>query len=94
MYFATFEGRMSLGLLGPEAVRILVIVVLLVGVPLFFIGVVAVVTGYIRHDADRFLEELEEEYDDPEPRAGANDPASSSGTEPDGKPREAGDNGE
>lgn len=94
MYLPTFQGRMSLGLLGPEAVRILVIIVLLVGVPLFFLAIVAVVTGYIRHDADRFLEELEEEYDDPESRAGANDPASSSGSEPAGKQPESRDDGE
>ena len=59
MYLGNHDPRMHPGLLGAETVRILVILVLLVGVPLFFLAIVAVVTGYIQHDADQFLEELE-----------------------------------
>ena len=37
------------------------IVFLLVVVPLFVLAVVAIVTGYIQHDAEQLLEELAEE---------------------------------
>ena len=61
MYLGNHDPRMHPGLLGAETVRILVVLVLLVGVPLFFLAIVAVVTGYIQHDADQFLEELEDD---------------------------------
>ena len=35
------------------------LLVVLVGVPLFVVAVLAVVAGYIRYDAERYLEELE-----------------------------------
>ena len=49
----------SIAFLGSELLQALVIVFLLFGVPIFVIAVLAITAGYIQHDADAFLEELE-----------------------------------
>ncbi|AEH38691.1 hypothetical protein [Halopiger xanaduensis] len=58
-------------LLAPDLLGVIGILVLLVGVPLFVIAVIAVLTGYIQQDAATHLEELEEagelEEFEPEP---------------------------
>ena len=52
---------MWLPVLGPDLIPILAVLVLLVGVPVFVVVVLAVVSGYIQHDAEQRLAELEEE---------------------------------
>ncbi|SEH15719.1 hypothetical protein SAMN04487967_2209 [Natronorubrum sediminis] len=51
---------MALAVLSTEALSLVSIFVLLIGVPLFVVAVIAVASGYIRFDAERRLEELEE----------------------------------
>ncbi|APX96640.1 hypothetical protein [Natronorubrum daqingense] len=51
---------MALAVLSSEALSLVSMLVLLVGVPLFVVAVIAVASGYIRFDAERHLEELEE----------------------------------
>ncbi|MFU8866338.1 hypothetical protein [Natronococcus sp.] len=51
---------MWLSLLGLELLPILAVLALLVGVPAFVVVVLAVVSGYIRHDAERRLAALED----------------------------------
>lgn len=51
---------MWLSLLGLELLPVLAVLALLVGVPAFVVVVLAVVSGYIRHDAERRLAALED----------------------------------
>lgn len=46
-------------LVSTEFLTAIAMLVLLIGVPLFVVAVIAVVTGYIQYDADRLLETLE-----------------------------------
>lgn len=48
-------------LVGPDLLTILALLVLLVGVPVFVVVVLAVVSGYIRYDAEQRLAALEED---------------------------------
>ncbi|WP_339102932.1 hypothetical protein [Haloterrigena salinisoli] len=50
---------MALALVSPEFLTAVGLLVVLVGVPLFVLAVIAVVTGYVQYDAERYLEELE-----------------------------------
>ncbi|NUB92870.1 hypothetical protein HTZ84_02635 [Haloterrigena sp. SYSU A558-1] len=50
---------MALALVSTEFLTAIGLLVVLVGVPLFVLGVIALVTGYIQYDAERYLEELE-----------------------------------
>ncbi|ELZ17720.1 MULTISPECIES: hypothetical protein [Haloterrigena] len=50
---------MALALVSTEFLTAMGLLVVLVGVPLFVLGVIALVTGYIQYDAERYLEELE-----------------------------------
>ncbi|ADB61484.1 hypothetical protein Htur_2607 [Haloterrigena turkmenica DSM 5511] len=50
---------MALALVSTEFLTAMGLMVVLVGVPLFVLGVIALVTGYIQYDAERYLEELE-----------------------------------
>ncbi|WIV66046.1 hypothetical protein [Natrialbaceae archaeon AArc-T1-2] len=43
----------------PSLFDVALALVMLVGMPLFVIAVLAVVAGYIRHDAEQYLEQLE-----------------------------------
>ncbi|MXV60662.1 hypothetical protein GS429_00965 [Natronorubrum sp. JWXQ-INN-674] len=51
---------MWLALVSPEFLTAVVMIVLLIGMPLFVIAVTAVVSAYIQYDAEQRLEELEE----------------------------------
>lgn len=51
---------MWLALVGPDLLSVLAVVALLLGVPVFVVVVLAVVSGYIQHDAERRLAELED----------------------------------
>ncbi|WP_255167886.1 hypothetical protein [Natrononativus amylolyticus] len=56
---------MAFTALASSWLSLVAILVLLVGVPLFVVLVLAVVSGYIRHDAERLLEaEAEDDVDD------------------------------
>ncbi|WP_408958068.1 hypothetical protein [Natrinema sp. 74] len=50
---------MALALVSTEFLTAVGLLVVLVGVPLFVLAVIAVVTGYIQHDTEQYLEELE-----------------------------------
>ncbi|QSW99537.1 hypothetical protein [Haloterrigena alkaliphila] len=50
---------MALALVSSEFLIAIGLLVLLVGVPLFVVAVLAVVSAYIQYDAERYLEELE-----------------------------------
>lgn len=52
---------MTLAVLSTEALSLVSMFVLLIGVPLFVVAVIAIASGYIRFDAERRLEELEDE---------------------------------
>lgn len=52
--------RMLLAPLSSGLYSLIAIAVLLVGVPLLVVAVLAITSGYIRHDAERFLEEADE----------------------------------
>ncbi|WP_247001982.1 hypothetical protein [Halosolutus gelatinilyticus] len=54
---------MWLSFVSPEFLTAMAVLALLVGVPLFVVLVIAVLTGYVQHDATQFLAELEEEED-------------------------------
>lgn len=41
---------------------------MLFGVPLILFGLIFLYTGYVRHDAEQYLEELEADADDPAPQ--------------------------
>ncbi|TYL39228.1 hypothetical protein CV102_08050 [Natronococcus pandeyae] len=55
---------MWLALVGPNLLTILAMLVLLIGVPVFVVVVLAVVSGYIRYDAEQRLAALEEDADE------------------------------
>lgn len=57
---------MWFALLSPDLLSILAVLVLLVGVPVFVVGVLAVVAGYIQHDAEQRLAVLSEEPQEPQ----------------------------
>ena len=57
----------------PSLLDLAGIVFLLVVVPVFVLAVMAIVTGYIQHDAEEFLEELEEQERDGSAESDAND---------------------
>ena len=46
-----------------DLLSVIAMLVLLIGVPLLVVAVIAVVSGYLQHDADRYLEELEGDGD-------------------------------
>ena len=48
----------TFALVSAEVLGAIAMVALLVGVPLFVVAVLAVVSAYIQYDADRYLEEL------------------------------------
>ncbi|QFU81216.1 hypothetical protein [Natronorubrum aibiense] len=48
-------------LVSAEFLTAIALLIVLIGVPLFALAVIAVVTGYIQHDADAFLEDIESE---------------------------------
>lgn len=49
-----------------DLLAVIAMLLLLVGVPVFVIGVIAVTTAYFEYDAERYLEELStEEGDEP-----------------------------
>lgn len=50
---------MSLALVSAEFLTAIAMIILLIGVPLFVIAIIAVVTGYLQHDAEQYLDELE-----------------------------------
>lgn len=45
----------------PDIYTALAVLFLLVGMPIILFGIIAVATGYLRHDAEQFIDELEEE---------------------------------
>ena len=51
-----------------DLLSVIAMLVLLIGVPLLVVAVIAVVSGYFQHDADRYLEELEGDGDPPDRR--------------------------
>ncbi|GAB3675544.1 hypothetical protein [Halopiger thermotolerans] len=53
-------GALAPALLTPDLLGVLGVLALLVGVPLFVVAVIAVLTGYIQQDAAQRLEKLEE----------------------------------
>ncbi|SIR62383.1 hypothetical protein [Natronorubrum thiooxidans] len=57
---------MVLALVSTEFLTAMAIVVVLIGVPLFVIAVIAVVTGYLQHDAEQYLEDLESDVSPPD----------------------------
>ncbi|ELY48344.1 hypothetical protein [Natronorubrum sulfidifaciens] len=50
---------MSLALVSAEFLTAIAMILLLIGVPLFVIAIIAVVTGYLQYDAEQYLEDLE-----------------------------------
>jgi len=54
---------MWLALVSTEFLTAIAMVILLVGVPLFVVAVLAVVSGVLQHDADEYLESLETDDD-------------------------------
>ena len=50
---------MTLALVSGEFLIAMALLAVLVGVPLFVLAVIALVTGYLQYDAERYLEELE-----------------------------------
>ncbi|WP_049921236.1 hypothetical protein [Halopiger djelfimassiliensis] len=58
---------MALALLTAEQFTVLAVVGLLVGVPLFVVAVLGVVSGYIRYDAARRFEDVEAQTNEEHP---------------------------
>lgn len=44
---------------------VIAVLFLLIVVPIIFVGIIAVVSGYLRHDAEEYLAELNEEEEEP-----------------------------
>ena len=58
---------MSIAAIPADVVTILAALFLLIGVPAILFGLVLLYTGYVRYDAEQYLEALEElEGDDPD----------------------------
>lgn len=56
---------MALALVSAEFASVVAMVALLVGIPVFVIGVIAITTAYFQYDAERYLESLETEEGEP-----------------------------
>ena len=54
---------MWLALVSAEFLTAIAMLVLLVGVPVFVLAVLAIVSGVLQHDADEYLESLETDDD-------------------------------
>ncbi|SDJ54060.1 hypothetical protein [Natronorubrum texcoconense] len=50
---------MWLALVSTELLTVIAMLALLVGVPLFVVGVIAVFSAYVRFDAEQYLEEVD-----------------------------------
>ncbi|ELY51174.1 hypothetical protein [Natronolimnohabitans innermongolicus] len=50
---------MTLALVSAELLTVIAMLALLIGVPLFVVAVIAVVSAYLQYDAEQYLEELE-----------------------------------